>query len=94
MSLNLVVPTLAYLKIEWFHCTKFQKSSGSIVSFSKVEWFLGTTGTTSNAGLEICQNFDDLLLSGMIHIIPLCKVLINGSMGLDDKKGCCRWRSV
>ena len=35
MNLNLVVPTVANLKIEWFHFTKSQKFSGSIVPFSK-----------------------------------------------------------
>ena len=50
MRLNLVVPTLPYLKIDRFHCNKSQKSSGSIAPFSKIEWFHGTTGTTTNAG--------------------------------------------
>ena len=36
MSLNLVVQIVANLKIEWFHFTKSQKSSGSIASFSKL----------------------------------------------------------
>ena len=36
MNLNLVVPTVANLKIEWFHFTKSQKSSGSIAPFSKL----------------------------------------------------------
>ena len=52
MSLNLVVPTVANLETEWFHFTKSQKSSGSIATFSKIEWFHGTTGTTTNAGPE------------------------------------------
>ena len=50
MSLNQVVPNVANLKIGWFHSIKFQKSSGSIAPFSKIEWFHGTTGTTTNAG--------------------------------------------
>ena len=58
MSLNLVVPTLAKLKIDWFHCTKSQKSSGSIVAFSKVECFHGTTGTNNKAGLAISQTVE------------------------------------
>ena len=36
MSLNLVVPTVANLKIEWFRFTKSQKSSGSIAPLSKL----------------------------------------------------------
>ena len=49
MSLILVVLTLPYLKIDWFYCTKSQKSSGFIVPFSKIEQFHGTTRTTTNA---------------------------------------------
>ena len=56
MSLNLVVPSAANLKIEWFHVTKSQKSSGFITPFSKIEWFHGTTGTTSNAGPDSCPS--------------------------------------
>ena len=52
MSLNQVVPKVE-LKIGWFHSIKSQKSSGSIAPFSKIEWFHGTTGTTTNAGPEI-----------------------------------------
>ena len=36
MSLNLVVPSAANLKIEWFHVTKSQKSRASIAPFSKL----------------------------------------------------------
>ena len=50
ISLNLVVPKLAYLEIDWFNCTKSQQSSGSIAPFSKIKWFYGTTGTTTKAG--------------------------------------------
>ena len=50
MSLNLLIPTLSYLKIDWFHCIKSQKSSGSIAPFSKIEWFHGTTGSNTKAG--------------------------------------------
>ena len=50
MSLNQVVPNVANLKIGWFHSIKSQKSSGSIAPFSKIKWFHGTTGTTTNAG--------------------------------------------
>ena len=50
MSLNQVVPKVAKLRIGWFHSIKSQKSSGSIAPFSKIEWFHGTTGTTTNAG--------------------------------------------
>ena len=50
MSLNQVVPNVANIKIGWFHRIKSQKSSGSIAPFSKIEWFHGTTGTTTNAG--------------------------------------------
>ena len=50
MSLNQVVPNVANLKIGGFHSIKSQKSSGSIAPFSKIEWFHGTTGTTTNAG--------------------------------------------
>ena len=49
MSLNPVVPKVANIRIDWFHCIKSQKSSGSIAPFSKIEWFHGTTGTTTNA---------------------------------------------
>ena len=52
MSLNQVVPNVANLKIGWFHSIKSQKSSGSIVPFSKNEWFHGTTGTNTKAGPE------------------------------------------
>ena len=55
MSSNPVVPILAYLRIDWFNCSKSQKSSGSIASFSKIEWLHGTTGTTTNAGSEMSQ---------------------------------------
>ena len=50
MNLNLVVPKVANLRIEWFHYIGSQKSSGSIEFLSKIEWFHGTTGTTTNAG--------------------------------------------
>ena len=50
MSLNPVVLKVANLKIDWFHCIKSQKSSGSIAPFSKIKWFHGTTGTATNAG--------------------------------------------
>jgi len=50
LSLNLLVPKEANLKIDWFHCVKIQKSNGSIAPFSKFEWFHGTTGTTTSAG--------------------------------------------
>ena len=50
MSLNQVVPNVANLKTGWFHSIKSQKSSGSIAPFSKIQWFHGTTGTTTNAG--------------------------------------------
>ena len=50
MSLNQVVPNVANLEIGWFHSIKFQKSSGSIVPFSKIERFHGTTRTTTKAG--------------------------------------------
>ena len=55
MSLNLVVPILAYLKIDWFHRAKSQKSSGSIVPFSKIEWFHGTARTTTDASPVLKQ---------------------------------------
>ena len=53
MSLNLVVPQVINLKIEWFHIINSHKSSGSIEPLSKIKWFHGTTGTTNNAGPEI-----------------------------------------
>ena len=49
LSLNSVVPKVVTIKIAWFHCIKYQKFSGSIAPFSKIEWFHGTTGTTTNA---------------------------------------------
>ena len=48
MSFNPVVPKVQTLKIDWFHWIKSQKSSGSSAPFSKIEWFHGTTGTTTN----------------------------------------------
>ena len=53
MSLNLVVPSVVNLKIDWFHWTKYQKSSSSIEPFSKFEWFHGTAGTTTKSGPEL-----------------------------------------
>ena len=53
MNLNLVVPIVVNLKFELFHCTKSQNSSVSIEPFSKIMWFHGTTGTTTNAGPRI-----------------------------------------
>ena len=49
MNSILVVPKVIKLKLEWFHSTSSQKSSGSIEPLSKIEWFHGTTGTTTNA---------------------------------------------
>ena len=49
MNLNLVVPKVANLKIEWFHSISPPKSYGSIKHFSNIEWFHETTGTITNA---------------------------------------------
>ena len=49
MSSNPEVLKMANLKIDLFHCINSQKSGGSIAPFSKIEWFHGTTGTTTNA---------------------------------------------
>ena len=51
MSLNIMVPTVANLKVDWFHCAKPQKSGGSITSFSKIEWFHRTTGSITITAL-------------------------------------------
>ena len=53
MSLNLVVPKVINLRIEWFHIINSHKSSGSIEPLSKIKWFHGTTGTTTNADPDI-----------------------------------------
>ena len=50
MNLNLVVSIVANLKFEWFDCTTSEKSSGFIESLSKIKWFHGTTGNTTNVG--------------------------------------------
>ena len=50
MILNLVVPKVVNLKIEWFNSIGLPKSCVYIEPFSKIEWFHGTTGTTTNAG--------------------------------------------
>ena len=60
MSLNPVVPKEANLKIDWFHCIYIQKSSSSIAPFSKIEWFHGTTWTTTNTGPGINPGQFDL----------------------------------
>ena len=53
MNLNLVVPNVEKLKIEWFHSNTSQKFNGSFEPLSKIEWFHRTTGTITNAGPAI-----------------------------------------
>ena len=57
---------MLFLKIDWFHWTRPQKSSGSIVPFSKTEWFHGTIGTSANAGSVSTYQFFALLFISYI----------------------------
>jgi len=69
MSLNLVVPKVINLRIEWFHIINSHKSSGSIEPLSKIKWFHGTTGTTNNAGPGISQGI--LFFALALHTITI-----------------------
>ena len=62
MSSNPVVLKMANLKIDLFHCINSQKSGGSIAPFSKIEWFHGTTGTTTleRFAVELQWNYSDM----------------------------------
>ena len=68
MSLNPVVTKVTNLKIDWFHCIKSQKSSGSIEPFSKIEWFHGTTGTTTNASPDTGATGASELVDFMVQV--------------------------
>ena len=60
MNLNLLVPKVAKLKIEWFHCTSYQKSSGSIEHLSKIEWFHANTINVGPGMLRGLISVDDM----------------------------------